>query len=171
MTIRTLSALAALAAFSAAASAQTLDSSAADGAALVSHAREARHGYDAKQGGFAADGAPQQYARTIVCAHPPKESGLGSLSFFTGLAPKAKRIKGDDTASALDDYRRAYLDGGKFHYDAWSCDTQDYYFTFDAESLLKATAGEKSRSIKGRGRIETRGQVDWEGELDCVANW
>lgn len=168
MTIKTLAALLAVLGFSAAASAQTLEG--ADGAALVSHARESRHGYD-KSAGFSAQGAPAQYARTIVCAHPPKDSGLSALSFFTGLDPKAKRTRGDDTASALDDYRRAYLDGGKFHYDAWSCDTQDYWFTFDAESLLKATAGEKSRSISGHARIETRGQVDWEGDLDCVANW
>ena len=169
MTIRTLAALAAVLGFSAAASAQTLET--ADGAALVSHARESRHGYDAKDAGFSAQGAPTQYARVIVCASTPKESGLGSLSFFTGLDPKAKRTSGDDTASALDDYRRAYLQDGKFHYDAWSCDTQDYWFTFDAESLLKTSPQATSRAVKGHARIETRGQVDWEGDLDCVANW
>jgi len=169
MTKKNFAALLAVFALSAAASAQTLET--ADGAGLVSRARESRHGYDVAQGGFAADGAAKQYARTIVCAHPPKDSGLPPLSFFTGLAPKAKRTAGDDTAAGLDDYRRAYLDGGKFHYDAWSCDTQDYWFTFDAESLLKATAGEKSRSVQGHVRIETRGQVDWEGGLDCVAGW
>ena len=173
MNIRSLAARASLVSIlglSSAAFAQTFDSSAADGAALVQRARDSRRGYDVKGADFVAQGAPTAYARTIRCAHPPKESGLeDGLTFFTGFDPKAKRTAGDDTASALDDYRNSYLKDGKFHYDAWSCDTQDYSFTFDGESLLKTEPNEASRPVKGHARIETRGQVDWEGDLDCVA--
>jgi hypothetical protein len=176
MNLRSLAALASLVpvlGLSTAAFAQSFDASAGDGAALAQRARDSRHGYDVKAADkdFVAQGAPKEYARTIVCAHPPKESGLSGLSFFTGLAAKAKRTAGDDTASRLDDYLRSYVQDGKFHYDAWSCDTQDYWFTFDVESLLKTTPKETSRAVKGHARIETRGQVDWEGDLDCVANF
>ena len=173
MNIRSLAALAALLSLSSAAYAQTFDVSAGDGAALAQRARDSRHGYDVKSTDkdFVAQGAPTAYARTIVCAHPPKESGLSGLSFFTGLAASAKRTAGDDTASGLDDYRRSYVQDGKFHYDAWSCDTQDYWFDFDLEGLLKTTPKETSRPVKGHVKIETRGQTDFEGDLDCVANF
>ncbi|HEX4047122.1 MAG TPA: hypothetical protein VH309_04785, partial [Elusimicrobiota bacterium] len=102
-----------------------------------------------------------------------KESGLpDGLRFYTAPdADSASKLPADDTAAQLNDYRASYFKDGKFHYDAWSCDTQDYWFSFDAESLLKTSPNETSRSVKGRARIETRGQVDWEGDLDCVANF
>jgi hypothetical protein len=173
MTTKTFAVLAAVLGLSSAVFAQSFDSSAADASALAQRARDSRHGYDVKGGAsFSAQGAPAHYAYTILCAKPPKESELGDLRFYTGLAANpSKKSPTDNTAAGLDEYRSSYVRDGKWHYDAWSCDTQDYWFTFDAESLLKATAGEKSRSIKGHARIETRGQVDWEGDLDCVASW
>ncbi|MDE2511753.1 MAG: hypothetical protein KGL74_11585, partial [Elusimicrobia bacterium] len=123
---------------------------------------------------FAAQGAPKEYAATIVCDNAPKAAGLPShLKFYTHLdGRRYVKQPSDDTASGLNDYLGSGLrSDGLWHFDAWSCDTQDYWFTFDAVSLLKATAGETSRAVKGRARIETRGQVDWEGDLDCVANW
>ncbi|MFI5349013.1 MAG: hypothetical protein ACHQ2Z_05690 [Elusimicrobiota bacterium] len=117
-------------------------------------------------------GAAPICARTIDCAKPPKESGLSALRFYTGVgvAPSSK-VQADDTAAQLNDYRRAYFADAKFHYDAWSCDTQDYRFTFDTASLLLPAPSDKSWPVKGHARIETRGGVDWEGDLDCVANF
>jgi hypothetical protein len=112
-------------------------------------------------------------ARTIDCPTPPKDARLGDgLRFYTGFGEHpATKIQPDDTAARLDDYRRSYIEGATYHYDAWSCDTQDYYFTFDAAGLQKASPSDKTRPVKGHARIETRGQVDWEGDLDCVANF
>lgn len=125
----------------------------------------------AQQGKVTAQGAPKEYARTIDCS-APKDAGLGDLRFYTYLDKKApSKPASDDTASGLNDYKGSSLRDGKWHYDAWSCDTQDYYFTFDESAILKATPGETSRKIKGHARVETRGQVDWEGDLDCTANW
>jgi hypothetical protein len=119
---------------------------------------------------FAAQGAPKEYAKSIFCAQPPKDSGLpAGLRFYT--RHDSKKAPKDETAAGLNDYRRAYFDAAEFHFDAWSCDTQDYWFTFNAQSLLKTTAGEKSKAVKGHVRVETRGQVDWEGDLDCTASF
>lgn len=174
MTIKTFAALAVLLGSSAAVSAQSFEAILADGSVEISRqAREIRRTAPPKTNDFLVQGAPKSYARTITCAHPPKESGLpDGLRFYTGLDDHPPRTAPkDDTAAGLNDYRRAYLQGGKFHYDAWSCDTQDYWFAFDAESLLKTTPRDADKPVKGRVRIETRGQVDWEGDLDCVANW
>jgi hypothetical protein len=154
--------------------AQTFDVQAAEGAAAISRrAKESRHGFDLRGAAFLAPGAAAAYARTIFCAEAPKDSGLpDGLRFYTGLdANPSKTTHADETAARLDDYRSAYIKDGLFHYDAWSCDTQDYWFSFDVESLLKDSPSEANRPVKGHVRIETRGQLDWEGDLDCVANW
>ena len=119
-----------------------------------------------------APGAAANYARTIFCAQAPKGSGLpDGLRFYTGLDANAPtQTQADDTAAALDDYRTTYLSDGKFHYDTWSCDTQDYWFSFDSQGLLKTSPKDANRPVKGHVRIETRGQLDWEGDLSCVAN-
>jgi len=154
--------------------AQSFEAQIADGSAQISReAWVARRAAYARGTLVVAQGAPTNYARTIDCAKPPKDARLGeSLRFYTGLdAHPPAKIQADDTAAQLDDYRSTYIKDGKFHYDAWSCDTQDYWFTFDAESLLKTSPSDKTRPVKGRVRIETRGQLDWEGDLDCVANF
>jgi len=173
MTKTSFAVLAAALVLASAASAQTasLDQAFAAAQAAAKSAKDAQRAASVAPA-FAAQGAPQEYAKTIACA-PPKDSGLpADLKFYTRLDGKpVKKIPADDTASKLDDYRGSGIRDGKWHFDAWSCDTQDYYFTFDAQSLLKATAGEKSRAVKGHARLETRGQVDWEGDIDCVASF
>lgn len=161
--------------FLAAASAQTFEEQVgAVSAVLARGTAAARQAAAAAAPAFAAQGAPKQYAGTIVCDNAPKASGLPSrLKFYTRLDGRRYVKKpGDDTASGLNDYLASGLrSDGLWHFDAWSCDTQDYWFTFDASALLKATAGETSRAVKGHARVETRGQLDWEGDLDCVAYW
>ena len=180
MNMRTLAALALLLGSSSAALAQTFEAQLADGAAAISRqAWISRRAADAERPVImgnavaVAQGAPTSYARTIFCATAPKDSGLpNGLRFYTGLdANPPKTTQADDTASGLDDYRSSYVSQGKYHYDTWSCDTQDYWFTFDAESLLKTTPKDASHPVKGHVRIETRGQLDWEGDLNCVANF
>jgi hypothetical protein len=164
----------AVAALGVCASAQSFESAVADASASAARAAKAVRAAAsaAKAPAFAAQGAPTGYAVRIDCANPPKASGLPpSLRFYTRLDGNASRVRTDETAAGLDDYRRSYLRGREFHYDAWSCDTQDYWFTFDAQSLMRTTAGEASRAVKGHARIETRGEVDWEGDLDCVATF
>jgi hypothetical protein len=158
-----------------AASAQTFEDQVGDASASVARGMAAvRKTAAAAAPSFSAQGAPKEYAGTIVCDNIPQASGLPkSLKFYTYLDGKRYLKKpSDDTASGLNDYLGSGLENdGKWHFSAWSCDTQDYWFTFDATSLLKATAGETRRDIKGHARVETRGQLDWEGDLTCVANW
>lgn len=171
MNLRPLSVLAVLLCAAAPFSvAQSFETVVADASAQAAAGAAKLH-KKASAGFFAAQGAPAGYAKAIVCDHAPKGAPLpDGLRFYTRLdGAKSSKVPADETAAGLDDYRRSYLDGGKFHYDAWSCDTQDYWFTFDAQGLLKTTAGEKERPIRGHARVETRGQVDWEGDLDCRA--
>jgi hypothetical protein len=125
------------------------------------------------------------FAKTIVCA-ASKEAGLGELKFYTrlkgisSLASLPEEGKGevsiwngydplkDETAAGLNDYRSSGLSRTKFHYGAWSCDTQDYTFTFDAVPLARR-GQEAARAVTGHVLIETRGHVDFDGDLSCLA--
>lgn len=155
------------------AAAQSFESQIAEASAsITAQSRGVRRSAAAASGAFAAQGAPAEYAATIVCANPEASGLPPSLKFYTHLdGRRYVRRPVDDTASGLNDYTGSGLQDGKWRFNATSCDTQDYWFSFDAASLLKATAGETSRAIKGHARVETRGRVDWEGDLDCVANW
>lgn len=149
------------------AGAQSFDRQISDAAkAAIDSAKAARKAGAAAQARFAAQGAPKEYAKSIVCT-PPKESGLPSRLVFAVAGSKVK----DENASALNDYRSSGFSNGKWTYSATSCDTQDYWFDFDAESLLKTTAGQATAPVKGHARIETRGQTDWDGALDCTARF
>jgi hypothetical protein len=172
MNAKTFAVLAALVVLSSAAFAQSFEDQLVEGSAGISRQIRSSQQAAAAQA-VAVQGAPKGYARTIFCAKAPKESGLpDGLRFYTGLdAHPPVKVPRDETAAKLNDYLGSSLKDGKFHYDAWSCDTQDYWFTFDAESLLKMGPNDKTRTVKGHVRIETRGQVDWEGDLDCVANF
>lgn len=152
-----------------AASAQSLDQAFSDAQAAARRSGEAARAAAAAPK-LAAQGAPQEYAKNIVCAGLPKDANLGDLKFYTALDGKPiTKIAADDTAYQLDDYHSSGIQDGKWRYNAWSCDSWDYYFTFDAQSLLKTTAGETSRPVKGHVREEVRGQVEWEGDIDCTA--
>jgi hypothetical protein len=144
----------------ASASAQTFESRVADASGAAA-------------GQFAVQGSPTIYAKTIVCANAPAAAQLpGTLKFYTHLDGKLmSKLPVDDTASQLNDYRSAGIREGKWHFDAWSCDTQDYYFSFSMGDLVRASRSETSRAVKGHARVETRGQVDFEGDIDCVANF
>jgi hypothetical protein len=174
MNIKAFAVLAALVGLSSTVFAESFEDQAAAGAAeIAGQVRASQQQAKTSERSVVAQGAPVSYARTIDCAKSPEKSEfLGNLRFYTGLdASRPVAPQSDDTAAKLNDYRRAYFQDGQFHYDAWSCDTQDYSFTFDAETLLKTSPNEKSRPVKGHARVETRGQLDWEGELDCVANF
>lgn len=174
MNIKAFAVLVALAGLSSAVFAESFEDQAAAGAAeIAGQVRASQQQAKTSERSVVAQGAPTSLAKTIDCAKPPEKSEIwGSLRFYTRLdANRPITRDSDDTAAKLNDNRRAYFQDGQFHYDAWSCDTQDYYFTFDAETLLKTSPNQKSRVVKGHARVETRGQLDWEGELDCVANF
>jgi hypothetical protein len=71
----------------------------------------------------------------------------------------------------FNDYWSASVGRGTSHYNAWSFDTQDYYFTIATKSLARASADVKSAPVAVHARVETRGSVDFEGDLACTANW
>ena len=173
MNAKTFAVLALLAGLSSTVLAKSFEGQVAGGAAEIAGQIRASQNARTSERTAVVQGAPTSYARTIDCAKPPKESEIyGGLRFYTRLdANRPITPQSDDTAAKLNDNRHAYFQGGQFHYDAWSCDTQDYYFTFDAESLLKTSPSDKTRAVKGHARVETRGQLDWEGDLDCVANF
>ncbi len=125
------------------------------------------------------------YPVVLVCA-PAQEAGLGpSLTFITRLdaalrpgalsdkpATVAWQFGGGqgETAAGLDDYRAITIDKANLHYDLWSCDAQDYSFSFPAADLARDPAlKEDVRPVAGRVVIETRGSVDYSGALDCKA--
>jgi hypothetical protein len=173
MNAKTIAMLAALVVMSSAAYSQSFEDQVSGVSAEVARQALASRDESAFAQRVSVEGAKKGWARTILCAKPPKESGLPEgLRFYTGL-PANRPISpdSDDTAAKLNDNRQAYFKDGKFHYDAWSCDTQDYYFSFDAESLSRTGPNDKSRPVKGHARIETRGELDWEGDMDCVANF
>jgi hypothetical protein len=89
-----------------------------------------------------------------------------ALSLWGGDSPKA-----DESAAGLDDYRSASVSRQLYHYDAWSCDTQDYWFSIATDELAARSADEASRPVRLHLRQETRGGVDFEGELSCVAQF
>lgn len=151
---------AALLALASAASAQSFDAGLADVSESVKKA-------------FSVQGMPTTYAVSIVCANPPQDSGLPKdLKFYTRLGRKLpKNNPSDDTASLLNDYLGSGVREGRWHFDAWSCDTTDYWFDFAMSDLVRGSKDEKSRPVKGHVKIETRGRTDFDGPLDCVAYW
>jgi hypothetical protein len=155
--------------------------------AVTQQIRQSRQGFAPSP---AAAPAPAQagvvFAQSITCAASKDMSELrfytrlGSvrsleqlpadddqrLSVWNGDSPKA-----DESAAGLDDYRSASVSRKLFHYDAWSCDTQDYWFSIATEDLAARSADEASRPVKMHLRQETRGGVDFEGDLSCVASF
>ncbi|MBI3565804.1 MAG: hypothetical protein HY079_11450 [Elusimicrobia bacterium] len=142
-------------------------------AAASAQTFEARVADASSQARLGIQGLPTTYAKSIVCADPPAAAYLPKdLKFYTHLDGKpVTKLPVDDTASRLNDYRGAGVRDGKWHYDAWSCDTTDYWFEFRMSDLVRGSNTETSRAIKGRVKVETRGQTDFEGDLDCVAYW
>ena len=140
-------------------------------AAAAAQTLETRFADASAQARLGVQGLPTTYAKSIVCANPPKESYLpADLKFYTHLDGKpVSKLPVDDTASRLNDYRGSGVRDGKWHYDAWSCDTQDYWFEFRMSDLVRGSKTETSRAIKGHVKVETRGRTDIEGDLDCVA--
>lgn len=128
------------------------------------------------------------FAKVIACGQPDKKSGLpDGLRFYTRLesVQSIDKLPADDkhaltvmwqgkpekdeTAGQLNDYRAARVSQEAFRYDTWSCDTEDFYFAFPTEGLLRQSPGQLSRPIKARVLIEERGSVDYKGELVCTA--
>jgi hypothetical protein len=112
-------------------------------------------------GNAAAAQAKQAMARSeadlIVC---PKSKDFGELRFSPN---------GGGNWTSLNDYRSYYVRDARMHFDAWSCDTQDYSFDFAVADVKREQAGQKSRPVKVHARQETRGTVDFDGQLDCTA--
>ncbi len=133
----------------------------------------------------AQERAGRVFPSKLVC-RPAKESGLPpTLVFVTRLdAALTLESLGDkpstvasqfaqapgETAAALDDYRSISLSRESLDYDLWSCDTQDYSFKFSTRELARDPAlKETSRPVKAHVVVETRGEVDYSGELPCDA--
>lgn len=138
---------------------------------------------DVKQKMIAAS-RPPLYASMIYCLAPKDHQEVGGLRFYTrlgavgplsslpkkGLELKDRGAKHDETARELNDNFGAYITPMEYHYNIWGCDTQDYWFTFKSRDLVR-NGSEVSRSITGHLRQETRGELDWEGDLRCAAFW
>jgi len=104
-----------------------------------------------------------------------KAAGLDAQA--SAGAPTAENVPADAAVKAapvadLGGYHFAALGQKQFRYNVWDCDTQDYFFTFPTEQLAKAAdSKETGRKITGRVRIETRGIVDFEGDIACTASY
>ncbi len=121
--------------------------------------------------------------RMIDCTGLDKES----LRFYTRLEgyapadlPAAGKTpanlwngnaKADETAARLNDYRGAWATQKEFTYSVTSCDTTDYLFTFDLASMARTDSAQNIRKIKGHVKVETRGIVDDDKDLDCSATY
>ena len=134
-----------------------------------------------------ADATP--YAKSILCPKPPKESGLpDGLRFYTrlnGIGPREslpEEGKGqasvhytpltkDETGAELTDNFGEAVTRTKLHFSAYSCDTQDYDFTFDMDGLVRTSPQKQSGPVKAYAVVETRGYIDYKGDLDCTAYW
>lgn len=179
MTKTTFAVLAALVLSVSAASAQSFDAAVADASAAardgIKRVRAAAP-QEEHHGAYVERTITIAYfhgAKSIVCANPPKASELpANLKFYTHLDGKpVSKLPVDDTASQLNDYRSSGFQNGKWYFSATSCDTQDYFFDFDLKDLTEAPKSGASKPVKGHARVETRGQVDFEGDIDCVANF
>jgi hypothetical protein len=93
------------------------------------------------------------------------EAGHTPVSVWNGRAMK------DETAAQLNDYRGATVTRSVYTYSIWSCDTQDYTFTFDTKSLARQSAAEKERPVTGHVVVETRGHTDDDRDLSCTARY
>lgn len=93
------------------------------------------------------------------------EAGHTPVSVWDGRAKK------DETAAQLNDYRGATVTRAAYTYSIWSCDTQDYTFTFDTKSLARQSADEKERPVTGHVVVETRGHTDDDRDLSCTAHY
>lgn len=138
-----------------------------------------------EQGAATAKPQPSPFAVSVVC---PAAKGtyfsegfklytrLGSFASVDALPAGAKELSlpyggpGKDE-TGFNDYWSASVGRDTFRYSSWSCDTQDYYFTIATKSLARASADVKSAPVTVHARVETRGSVDFEGDLACTANW
>ncbi|MDE2039288.1 MAG: hypothetical protein KGO96_04895 [Elusimicrobia bacterium] len=131
---------------------------------------------------------PGIFARKIVCVEPRAPGLPDFLRFYTRLnavrslaelpADEAHALpvwdggsaKPDESAARLPgaDYLAASITRETFRYSAWTCDSTDYWFSFATASLLRHS-GASQWPVKAHLVVETRGQTDWEGDLDCVA--
>jgi len=93
------------------------------------------------------------------------EAGHTPVSVWNGRAMK------DETAAQLNDYRGATVTRAVYTYSIWSCDTQDYTFTFDTKSLARQSSSEKERRVTGHVVVETRGHTDDDRDLSCTAHY
>jgi hypothetical protein len=132
--------------------------------------------------------ADDAYAKSVVCDGIPNDAEMGSrVKFYTGLNGVGPRenlpeegkgsaaVHADSKAptdeTRLDDYASQSVTRSKLHVDQWSCDTQDYFLTFDMDGLVRSSQKTQSQPVKGHARVETRGQVDFDGDLSCTAYW
>jgi len=137
----------------------------------------------------AAAGAPfapagASFARSISCPES-KDAPIGKLKIYTSLGfvaglPAAAdgtrpfgAIPGKPEAdeTRLNDYGGVSVRDGVFHYDAWSCDTQDYYLSANVKDLVRVGSGPGSTPIVLHEHVETRGTVDADVDVSCTANW
>jgi hypothetical protein len=134
-----------------------------------------------------ADATP--YAQTIVCPTPKNSELPENMRLYTrlaGMGPreslpveekdsvppnyKVKTPKGEPGAE-LDEILGEGVTRSKLSYVEYSCDTQDYVITFDMDGLVRSTPQKQSGTVKGHAHVETRGYVDFDGDLTCTAYW
>jgi len=60
---------------------------------------------------------------------------------------------------------------GIFHYDAWSCNSVDYWLSAKLADLMRAGPGPKTSPLVFHARVEIRGHVEDEADVACTANW
>ena len=129
------------------------------------------------------------FAGKIVCAMPAGPGLPEFLRFYTRLdgVRSLEALPADETAALEvwdgespradesaarvgdDDHRAASVTRKSFRYSLWTCDTTDYWFSFETTSLARRSAEEVSRPVKGHLIVETRSEKDWEGDLSCTA--
>jgi len=128
------------------------------------------------------------YAKYVVCSRIPEAAGLrNGIRFYTfleGVGPLdflPEEGNGAKTISLprdvpkdearLNDYNAQSATRTKLHIDAWSCDTQDYFLAFDMDGLVRDSQRVQSRPVRAHVHVETRGSVDFDGNIACTAFW
>jgi hypothetical protein len=109
-----------------------------------------------------------RFARSITC---PEIQGapLGRFKIYTGLGGADRSAHVDETR--LNDYEGTSVKDGVFHFDAWSCDTQDYSLSASLKELTRAGPGPDATPVVVHEHAETRGIVDADVDATCTANW